>query len=742
MRRAAWAAALGVAAVAAVVPPVVVPAAGQEPESPADDRQLLTLLDRTPWVGDGLDFTLQLRVEGAPADAVLQVSVHDRVTSRSAFARSLEGEGLRRRLAGPEPTPLTTADPDGDGIVQRTVALAARTDGTPVVNLRTPGVYPVVVELVDGDDPDGDTVLDVLRTHLVRLPAADPDPDPSDDGDDENGESSDDALPLGVAVVVPFGAPPAHLDPEGPAPSDLPVAALAGTLADHPDVPVNLAPVPESIAAAAETDAPAVRALASALAASQVLRAPWVELDEAAWARADDAELAAQLERGDATLRRLLSAEPDATRLAPPGVLTQAVDAMVDHGARALVVDEDDLSTLDDDDFPYTLGRPFRLALDDDDEDDDNDDDGPTVPALASDRALVALAAEAELDPILAAHHVLADLAVLAQDEPESVRVATLVLPEAAVSPVFLDELLDGLQPPVAPPPPTAPPIDPSQPPPTGPGADPNAPPPTAPAPIPAADPIVRGITIAEALDVVEPAGADGGADADDPLVRRLTTEGSVPSATDLADAVAERRADVGSYRGVFGPGDDTGEALDAVLASVVSSELGARARADALAEIDTRIDTELGDLQGPADQRVTLTAREGRVQLLLTNDTGRPADAVLLIRGDRLVFPDAESGRVDVHLAQPTTRLELRVETRASGDAPLDIQLTTPDERLDLGQSRIVVRASAVSGVGIVLMGAAAAFLAAWWSRTILRDRRQRRRPAHARPEAPEGTA
>ena len=66
----------------------------------------------------------------------------------------------------------------------------------------------------------------------------------------------------------------------------------------------------------------------------------------------------------------------------------------------------------------------------------------------------------------------------------------------------------------------------------------------------------------------------------------------------------------------------------------------------------------------------------------------------------------------------------------------PLDIQLTSPDERLDLGRSRITVRATAVSGVGIVLMGAAAAFLAVWWTRTILRDRRRakRARPAHAR--------
>ena len=243
------------------------------------------------------------------------------------------------------------------------------------------------------------------------------------------------------------------------------------------------------------------------------------------------------------------------------------------------------------------------------------------------------------------------------------------------------------------------------------------------------------GTTVADALRSVEPAGADGGADEDDPLVRTLTAEEASRSVADLADVVATRRADLSSYRGVFGPDDEVAEEIDDVLSSLSSSELAATARAEAITAVDDTIAARLAGLHVPAPQQVTLTAREGRVQLRITNDTGRPADVALLVRGDRLVFPDADGGRMDVHLAGAGTRIDLRVEARSSGDAPLDIQLTSPDERLDLGRSRITVRATAVSGVGIVLMGAAAAFLAAWWTRTILRDRRAKRaRPAHAR--------
>ena len=59
----------------------------------------------------------------------------------------------------------------------------------------------------------------------------------------------------------------------------------------------------------------------------------------------------------------------------------------------------------------------------------------------------------------------------------------------------------------------------------------------------------------------------------------------------------------------------------------------------------------QLDGIHGPERQRVTLTAREGQVQLVLTNDTGRPADVTLELRGDRLVFPDHPDGRMPVRL-------------------------------------------------------------------------------------------
>ena len=59
---------------------------------------LLRLVDQTTVVAPGGEFVVRLQVSGAPVSARLAVTVHDAVTTRSGFARSIEGEGLRRRL--------------------------------------------------------------------------------------------------------------------------------------------------------------------------------------------------------------------------------------------------------------------------------------------------------------------------------------------------------------------------------------------------------------------------------------------------------------------------------------------------------------------------------------------------------------------------------------------------------------------------------------------------------------------
>ena len=659
------------AALAAAVAVAAAPSAAQQ--EAAQENSHLVVVEQTPWVVPGGAFAMDVRVDDPPDGAQLRMALHDRVGTRSAFVRSLDGNGLRSRITDRVQVPLDDLGRNDDGSIPLRIVTGTVT-GEPIdveLGVDEEGVYPVVVELLDDDD----VVVDRLITHLLRLP--DPDPD---------------EVPLGTVVVVPLHAPPSHR-----APNEIDVAALAqldvtvDTLLEHPNLTLTLQPTPEAVAAADEADPGAAARLDEVVGQRTVIAGPWVRVDAVAWRQGGLAEeLDRQLAAGREAVFDVVGTTPDGNiAVVPPGGGAAAVDAAVDLGAGALLVPEGDLEPIDEDDFPVTLTRPFRVA--------DGDD---TVPALMIDAGLAARVG-ATGDPVLDAHRLLADLAVLALDAPLTDRAAVVVLDDRdAAEAAFLEAFLAGLD------------------------QRPRA----------GAAPLVTTTNVADVLTTVDPAGSAGGADRDDPLVRTVLDGDAPRSVAGLREDLARARQGIASYRSVFGDDDDLAAEAEELLLTAGASTLGdADRRTIVQAGID-ELQAELDGLHGPARQRVTLTAREGRVQLVLGNDTTRPADVNLELRGDRLEFPDHPDGRVLVRLDPGTTRVELNLRARSSGDAPLDLRITTPDGRVELGRSRVTVRTTAVSGVGLVLMGAAALFLVVWWTRTILRERGTalRRHPAH----------
>ena len=704
-----------------VVAPLSVTAAATAQTGSSAQAPTVRLIGRTPWVGDGFDFEVSLQVAAATAGSTIRLQVHDRVRSRSEFARTVDGEGLRDVEWVEGPLPLD----GGAGPVTFTVPIAPA-EGRTVAGIDSPGVYPVSIDVFD---PDGEEVAS-LYTHLVRLAPFDPDSE---------------ELPLDVGVVARLGDGAVDVGPltdEPPvAPDDLAAAsdALTAALAAHPDLGINLSVLPENLATIAASDPDAADELAAAVGESELLGEPWVPVDEAAWDQDDPALLSQLRTRGVAALDQALGRRAGTARIGV-GASLASLGVAVDEGTDLVVVDEEALAPLDTDDFPYTLARPFQLDLaavagDPDEEPDEPDDEAPagaTVTAVAADAALGQHAALAADDPVLAASLVLADLAVIADDEPSSARLAVVLLPSSATSsPEFLSTLLDGLEAPEAPPAPPPPTPDPET------GEVPEAP-----APTPAAAPKVRAAALTPAVASVAGAGAGGILDGpDDPLVRQLVDAGEVTDVASLARTLSAGRVDLASYRTVFGDADPLAERAEALLDTAAAADLDTATREEALLSVTAHIDDQLGLIEAPPLQRVTLTDREGLIQLVFTNDTGMPAEVLLVMRADRLVLPDAPDGTMQVRLEPDVTRVELRVEARSSGDAPLDIRVTSPDGRLAVAETRVAVRTTAVSGVGVVLMVGAMAFLVVWWTRTIVRERRGRRSPRHASGGRAHGT-
>lgn len=655
-----WLAALGALAVVGLV--VAPPAAAQE-----DDEDDLTapdhllLVAQTSRVVPNGEFRLSVEIDEPPPNALLRFGLHGRVRTRGEFTRSVSGDddNLRQAIHQAE-LPLAEVAHSGDAY-QLGINTAEGVEGA--IPLAEPGVYPVVVDLRSAD---GSEIVDRLVTHLVRLPA----PNPAEQ-------------PMRVATIVPLHAPPAHtsagaVDAEIVAPL-VPVLNELGAV----DVPLTLAPTPESIDALADEPAVADQ-LRAVVAGRQVTTSPYVRLDPSSWVDAGMVDaLGQQIDRGAAELEAELGVVDRGTWVAAPDSTPdrETLSALAGRGVRAVVLPA---AALESDDDPPEPGRAQLVGL---------GDNGAALSTLVADDALTARIGESD-DAVLDAHQLLAELGVLAALDPTEARAVAVQVPdEAARDPLFLRTLLVGL-------------------------ADPTR------------SQRIAPVTVADALAAAPPERDESaeaallGGDEDRDL-RELRS---------FARARQTVADDVASLTSAFGPADPVAiEAGDLVLVAG-SADLRRGEREAVLASAQALVDQNLGSITGPGRQRVTLTGRDGEVQVLLTNTTGRPVDVLLRMRADRLDFPE-HGGLLPVHLVQESTFVHVPIRARSSGDAPLDIEITTPDQRVVVATTRFTVRTTALSGVGVTLMLASLAVLAVWWVRTILADRRaaRRRHPAHA---------
>jgi len=619
----------------------------------------MTLASQTAWVGAGQTFDMRvdlLRVR-RPEELEVLATVHAAVTSRSQFDQTLEG-----RLLGPElwrqgPSPLPDVGLDAAGTLPVRVPLGptAATGGPPSLELDGAGVHPVRVELRDAATG---TPVDTLTTYLVRT-------------------RDDDAGPLAVAWVQDYTAPVA-LQPDGTvalgegARGDLATltAALGAT-----DVPLTINARPETLDALGVVAPDLLDELAAGIEGRQVLGGPYVDVDAAGLITAGlPAVVEAQRELGAAVVEATL-APPDMSTL----VSAEPLDPGVLPGpsmAERLVIPETALQALD---RSLTLVNPFLVE----------DAAGRQIEAVAVDPGLAAHFGPGD-DPVLAAHHLLADLAVLAYDSPGLVRGVVVAPPPSwAPSADFLATALPAL----------------------------------------ASGPVVQAVTLDGLFDEVPLATDTDG----DVLVRTLD---AVAASSPVAAGELRRvNADVASVAAVIGPSDPTVALLERLALVSAGAELSAEEQAAYRAGVGQVIAGEFAAIGILSEGSFRLTSREATIPLTLVNGRAANVDVTLAVESDKLDFvaPGAGPARtgattMDLTLAPGPTPVMVPVVARASGDFPLLITVRSPDGRLDVASTRLTVRSPFPSGVGLLLSAGAGIFLALWWARhwrTARRDRR-----------------
>jgi hypothetical protein len=657
------------------------PAAAQDAGNTDADQasaSTISLVQQSAWVGPNGPFDLRLQIENPPAGAQISVQVYPAVRSRTGFAQSIEGENLGTPIRPLPPVlPIEQLPRESDGSIRLTFPVSTTTPPPLGMRVTGQGVFPVLVGLLDAEGND----LDHFVTHLVRLPSLD-----------------SNAPPLAFSLVVPFAATPGFAPDGRPSIPERDVARLAAAtdaLSRTPGVPLVVDPIAETVEAVAAGGGAGtgmIASLTSALAGRQVLASTYVPIDLGAWVAAPDPNATDEIERqttsGRDGIEELLGVRPDTrTAVVNRTVTPDALTAMRATGVDQLVIPEDQLGPLSGEAAQVTFTQRFEVV----------NGEGRTMRAVMADEGL-ASRLTATPDPVLNAHLVLADLAVLFFDRPNLSRGAVLEVPRDAMVPVETYEtLLSGL---------------------SRPSVDAGI--------AQGGHQIVAPLTLDDLFDVTDPATTPGRGN---PVLVRPYTSDAPASLGNLPADVATTRAQIASFATMVanGPGATRIPGLDRQVLIAEAVGLDDETREAYLDGVVAAIDSQLAAIVTPSDQRVTLTDRSGDVPLTIENQLDYPVEVDVVLTSAKLEFPQGNVQRVTLPPSSSTV-VNVAVEAKASGAFPVDVRIQSPDGSRLVGSARYSVRSTAVSGIGLLLSIGAGIFLLVWWARHWRSIRRGRR--------------
>jgi hypothetical protein len=661
-------------------------------------RPRLTLLGQTQWVVAGspnatAPFVLDLATRGAPAGALVSAQVYSRLRSRYDFENWVRNgsHGFPVARTGVVPLSSLPADPRTAGGSDLTlqVVQGATTPGT-VVGLgcapptgtgTCTGVYPVEVELTGTSG----SVLDRFTTFLTYQAAKSLHP-------------LDVAIVLRLAAPVAFAAHPSGADTLGglSAQQVSRLSATVGALRANAGVPVTVDASPETLLALDRSGATGRDAVAAFAALSQqnpateVLPATFVPVDLGGLAAGvAPAEVTAQRQAGATTLRRLhvATASGPSTWVVTDTAQRGLGRGLAAVGADQVVVPGSDLSpTVTTATFPTvgpyagTWTSTFDLSV--------GKGSGARLHAALGDTFLSGQFAHVGSDPGLAASQVLADLAMVHFERPNTTAVRGLVAitPEAALgNPIFYRVLLAGLQ----------------------------------------HDPDVTPVTLATYFSSVTVKGTRT-------FAQGATARSPRPS---VATAISTARARLHEFDlAVHGrPKVLTELSLDLLAAE--SDDLSPHRQDAAVRSFRGALATQLDRVSfGKTKQTFTLTASTGWIPVTVDSRATYTLVGTLSVSGNKFIFPHGSSRTsFRMKLDHPSNLLRVHVKVRTSGDLPLHVEFTSTDGHLVIAQSLLTVRSTATSVVGIVLSAIALAILLTWWGRTWWSGRRRRKQLALA---------
>ncbi|MGH2739582.1 MAG: DUF6049 family protein [Actinomycetota bacterium] len=378
-------------------------------------------------------------------------------------------------------------------------------------------------------------------------------------------------------------------------------------------------------------------------------------------------DLVRQINLGRQEFARLLGIAPSNDPFVPPGSLVSAetLDELGRAGIGRLLLDGDTL--LPPEGLVLSPSAAATLAA----------PSGRSVQAIAADALLAARMEALPVDPRLAAQWILGDLSALYFEQPSLTRGASVIFEGETASAAMLKPFLHEL---------------------TTPGGD---------------EQWLRPVTASSLLAMVAP--LEGQELAEQPTPRF--------SALFLADLARTREA-IARLDAMTIDGPLPAVLYTHLLVAEAREFLDDEARGVAfLRAARRRIGLELQKIKPPDPTSVTLTSRGGVIPLTIRNLAGYPLRVRVRLLSPRLDFLEG-AARVVV-LSRETQSFTFPVRAQTTGRFPVRVLIETPDGSRLVAESQIVVRSTAFNRAALALTIGAAAFLALWWGRRLLRRQR-----------------
>jgi len=674
------------AAVSVVFGAVAAPRAGATTVAP--DGPVLSLVDQSPWVKPSqpdspTTFTLDVATRtGTPTTDEVATTLYGKLHTRSSFEQTLARiPSGSTPIDHTRPESLSSLPAFPGGGVSLSISVLPDPTATPAPSGSEPtldlgcvpdtgtctGVYPLVVSLVR---PGSGGTVAKFTTYLTYATAKS-------------------ATPLEFSWVVPVTAPLTihfHKDPARAvtAPSRATIASLAGlvaTLFAKPGVPVTVAASPQTLQALSGLGgkgAQAVQELATMSSADhqarEFLAQPYVPIDLGSLAGAGEGEeIAAQSKKGLAVLRSLnvKVGAKFGTWVATGTVGGSLRSGMSQIGASRLVLPGADLvqprSASD------TWASPFTLSL----------GRGAPLTAAASDAGLAAHFTSDPADPGLEANQLLADLAMIHSEAPNTrTPRAVIAVPPSNWTPskAFDTELLAGLE--------------------TNPDVQPTT-----------LDGLFSAFSRVPRSTV--------------PSRRLLPGATGLVLTPSLARHITIDRLRLTAFdNSVLGDPPVLSQ-LDDLLLAAESDDLQHTGEVAGVDTFTRVFDAQLSLVQLPAEREITLTARTGLIPVTIDSQAGYTVTGRLTLTGERFSFPHGNTRQLTLDHATNPVRVE--VEARSSGNLPLEASFKSPTGSLLIARSQLDVRATATSAVAVALTVLALLVLGGWWARTWWARHRRR---------------